>query len=417
MKLKNRKGFTLVELIIAMSILSVVMFLGYKSINKNITFSKEQKDKSEISQVLTLMRTYLTKDLEKSIKITYNNIGGTSDYEYIVNINNNHSITYKIQLKKDTSSVNASIIREEIKNGKKESTIELANNINLEDKNNLPLEIIKDNQLYTIKLNAPSKKENYVFQTASKKVSNKIVSNFDYLSISDYTLKGNVFNKVGGFTIQSGEEGSGDLLFDRPDYAPAGDTRNYQKIPIDIRAIFAKNYITEELAAQHILYTPYYKEGLSPNNGFTDTNEDKMWYKLNYGNPRKIVQQYDINISANNSQCSLNVDGIRYINGDIVSSDKIKSLSENISGDISKINTVEIMFDDETKVINLEINGLKQQPKDSNKLVQHNPDGYTYYLIEGIPVKENLEIKFSIQTVSSKSINPDQRLGISFGYK
>lgn len=407
----NKAGFTLIEVIIAIAIFTTVVFLGYNIINKNTSLSSNQKQLTELSQGKTLINTYLTKDIDK---ITGCNKVKLSDenYKYVMNINDTLDIEYSIILKKENNIKKVSILRDEIKNGKNISSIELIKDIQVDNDNNRPLEILKDNKLYTVKLNITSDKNSYVFQNSSKKISSKIVSNSSYLNISDHSFNSSSFNRYGYFVIQSREEPT---LFPKPDYA--NNKQNYQTIPIDIRAgYFSNGYQNGGIGEQYIIYTPYYKSSLNNLNGFTDSKQDKNWYNENYGNPRKIVQQYDVTITANKSNIQLSVDGIRYSNGDIVASDNIKQINvdKNINENIS---IVEFMFDDETKVVNLDINGMKPHPSDANKIIQHKEVGYTYYTIEGFDMREDFTLKFSIQTVPTTSIDPDQRLGISFGYK
>lgn len=94
--MKNNKGFTLVELIIAISIMSMVIGLGYNIINKVNSATQDQNKVSENQLNANLINKYLTKDLE-SCK-TFEGPEGTNlgqKYEFIINQGKNEVI-YKV---------------------------------------------------------------------------------------------------------------------------------------------------------------------------------------------------------------------------------------------------------------------------------------------------------------------------------
>ena len=69
MKKINNKGFTLLELIIAMSILTSVMFIGYNIFNKNSTLMHTQININKVQSNMNDINEYLTKDLEQTTSI------------------------------------------------------------------------------------------------------------------------------------------------------------------------------------------------------------------------------------------------------------------------------------------------------------------------------------------------------------
>lgn len=72
MKKLNNKGITILELIISIFILTTVIFIGYKIINKSIITIKDQGNINKGQLTINDLNKYLTKDLEQatSIKLT-----------------------------------------------------------------------------------------------------------------------------------------------------------------------------------------------------------------------------------------------------------------------------------------------------------------------------------------------------------
>lgn len=94
--MNNNKGFTLIELIIAISIMSIVIGLGYNVVNK-INIATQEQDKITTNQLnANLINKYLTKDLELCKTFEgpeESNIG--QEYEFIIN-KGNDEIIYKV---------------------------------------------------------------------------------------------------------------------------------------------------------------------------------------------------------------------------------------------------------------------------------------------------------------------------------
>lgn len=69
MRKNNNKGFTLLELLISIFILTTVIFLGYRVINKSTMDIKNQGNINQGQLTVNDMNEYLTKDLEKASSI------------------------------------------------------------------------------------------------------------------------------------------------------------------------------------------------------------------------------------------------------------------------------------------------------------------------------------------------------------
>ncbi|WP_303005584.1 type II secretion system protein [Romboutsia ilealis] len=66
---KNNKGFTLLELLISIFILTTVIFIGYRVINKSTIDIKNQSNINKGQLTMNDMNEYLTKDLEKASNV------------------------------------------------------------------------------------------------------------------------------------------------------------------------------------------------------------------------------------------------------------------------------------------------------------------------------------------------------------
>lgn len=96
MGIKNQKGFTLIELIIAIIIMSIVIGLGYNVVNKITVTSKSQSKVTDNQLNANLINKYVTKDLEgcKTFKgPAESSVAG--EYEFIINEGSNE-IKYKV---------------------------------------------------------------------------------------------------------------------------------------------------------------------------------------------------------------------------------------------------------------------------------------------------------------------------------
>lgn len=117
-KIKTKDGVTLVELIIAIAIISVVFILGYKFINGSTTLTKKQSIVFSEQQSINLLKRYLITDLENTSKLEMISNGSNSyGYKLITEIKEDgsnkiieYTVTrednyYSITRKKDGSSL------------------------------------------------------------------------------------------------------------------------------------------------------------------------------------------------------------------------------------------------------------------------------------------------------------------------
>lgn len=115
---KNNKGFTLVEVIIAISIFSVVTAMGYQVINRINTDMAKSEVIYENQVSVNLINKYVTKDLEKSINFeeNYSKKITESKYSFLIEVNNYTEnsndikfIEYKVNL--TNKKLNYNVIR------------------------------------------------------------------------------------------------------------------------------------------------------------------------------------------------------------------------------------------------------------------------------------------------------------------
>lgn len=212
---KNNKGFTLLELLISIFILTTVIFIGYRVINKSTIDIKNQSNINKGQLTMNDMNEYLTKDLEQasSIALFLNNekiadtlveengdseekqnilsdkirdlenelnklsIGNKFDYSYAIRFkndeNNAYSRKYKVEITKSNYDYKYSILREE-NNGIKISFI---NNSVLKEKE-LPF-LIEGDSPYKVTLGYTSKDNSFTKHefTITYRLNNIITTN------------------------------------------------------------------------------------------------------------------------------------------------------------------------------------------------------------------------------------------------
>lgn len=149
MRKNNNKGFTLLELLISIFILTTVIFIGYNIINKSTTYIQNRKNIHEGQLAVNDINVYLTDDLEHaesvtissnyldeintstnnsteengitndSLKVAFKEYSGDKLFDYSYNINykkdeeNIKNITYKVEIIKDRNDYKYSISRTE----------------------------------------------------------------------------------------------------------------------------------------------------------------------------------------------------------------------------------------------------------------------------------------------------------------
>lgn len=173
-KKNNNKGFTLIELIIAMSILSVVLVMGYNIINKSDLFMGSQQKITNNQSIANIVNTYLAHDIEQSINIkpceNRNIVYTENTYKYVIS-KKNSNVEYKVILddKKDVYS----LLRTE-----GTSSIEIITN-QLRNDNEPFTIILKENGTYKVKISYSENKKpkEYSFSISSRMTSKSGESN------------------------------------------------------------------------------------------------------------------------------------------------------------------------------------------------------------------------------------------------
>lgn len=212
---RNNKGFTLLELLISIFILTTVIFIGYRVINKSTIDIKNQSNINKGQLTMNDMNEYLTKDLEQasSIALFLNNekvadtlveengdseekqnilsdkisdlenelnklsIGNKFDYSYAIRFkndeNNTYSRKYKVEITKSNYDYKYSILMEE-NNGIKISFI---NDAVLKEKE-LPF-LIEGSSPYKVTLGYTSKDNSFTKHefTITYRLNNIITTN------------------------------------------------------------------------------------------------------------------------------------------------------------------------------------------------------------------------------------------------
>lgn len=121
-KKNNNKGFTLIELIIAMNILSVVLVMGYNIINKSDLFMGSQQKITNNQSIANIVNTYLAEDIEESTSISTKSELVNNKYNYIIS-KNSGSVEYEVTLYKKKNKDVYSLLRTD-----GTSSIEIATN-------------------------------------------------------------------------------------------------------------------------------------------------------------------------------------------------------------------------------------------------------------------------------------------------
>ena len=168
----NKKGFTLIEVIIALAIMTTVIFLGYTVINKVQVVSKDQFQISDVQNGFNNLKRYISNELKLSedAQLKYDDkvisVGDVNErnYGYITDkiefVSTDKNFTYDYVIKSDNKTVyyNISIYK---KGNKKLYSIDrvdgkvqmnLIINQPLSD-GLMPLKIVRKDNLYDVELN------------------------------------------------------------------------------------------------------------------------------------------------------------------------------------------------------------------------------------------------------------------------
>lgn len=166
-KKNNDKGFTLIELIIAMSILSIVLAIGYNIINKSGGFINIQQYIAKNQSVANLVNTYFSKDIEESKSVSEKQKIDDNTYKYIIT-KVNKSVEYKIVLGNKNGKKVYSLIRND-----GNSNIEIISN-QIRNNNEPFLINLKRNGNYEVKISYSenNKPKEYSFDVSSRLSTN-----------------------------------------------------------------------------------------------------------------------------------------------------------------------------------------------------------------------------------------------------
>ncbi|MDB0439264.1 type IV pilin [Clostridioides difficile] len=107
----NEKGLTLLEIIVAVFILTVVLSISYKVFNGVTSAVKKQQIITDAQVNINLINKYLNRDLENCKDVTKNNSG--SGYEYNIETPEN-TVKYEvsIEIKNNTGVYSVTRIQE-----------------------------------------------------------------------------------------------------------------------------------------------------------------------------------------------------------------------------------------------------------------------------------------------------------------
>ncbi|MGL5713107.1 MAG: PulJ/GspJ family protein [Paraclostridium sp.] len=252
---KSNKGFTILEVIIAMSILSVVVFVGYRVINGSNKSINSQQVTTNGQLGVNNVNKYLTKDLENSDIESFKELDDTnltlSEYEYNIG-----SIIYRVN--KNTVKKTYTITRI---NSSEE--IQLISNQPISS--NAPLEITKDNtdkSIYHVKVDYKEKKSkiyefsvtprNYTILSEGPQVEDEKEGDIEFL----YSHNGNSVDinqrKIStAISLKKEEDYYEEHLYNNDSY----DIGNMNNTKIDL---FINNTSTPKINA--------ISQGLGPNN-------------------------------------------------------------------------------------------------------------------------------------------------------
>lgn len=222
MNIRKNNGFTLLELLVSLSILTIVIFVGYKIIDKSIISTKNQGNINKGQLTMNDMNNYLNRDIEQSTSIeldlttvkedsTKLNLGRLDD-EYIRFINSTQSnksmiYTYTIVSDNKENKVIAKYITNiEFKDNKykysvsrhdsKDVKINFISNSILKS-TNLPPFIIKRKNPYEVSIQYNGrydKNVNHVFNVTSRYIKSEEIS-IPPKDPEDIPLKGDLIFK------------------------------------------------------------------------------------------------------------------------------------------------------------------------------------------------------------------------------
>ena len=189
MKKRDSSGFTLMELIIAITIFSIVIAIGYKIISGISIYTNNQKNITLNMSSANLINQYLTKDIEQSKSIgdkeTINNIS----YKYTI-FKENTTIDYIVENNTKKNKDTYNLTRKE-----GSSEILIVDGQQRYDDNPFLINETKNKGVYEVTVNYKENKINkkYSFNTSSRLT----------LDLDNNDNNGNIDNKVNTLDISS----------------------------------------------------------------------------------------------------------------------------------------------------------------------------------------------------------------------
>lgn len=190
MRKMNQRGFTLIEVVISMTIISVVLFVGYMVLNNSSKLIINQARSSDIQNGVNIIKQNAINDIKGSTSIVLNFDDISSevidkntmtsmyekikskikkekayDYSYTIKYNNNSYITYTINTINENKRILYSVNRIDNANINLISKQEIDS-----DNEDIPIEIYNNNGRYEINIKSigSKKSENYRFDVFPK---------------------------------------------------------------------------------------------------------------------------------------------------------------------------------------------------------------------------------------------------------
>lgn len=407
MKIKYNKGFTLLEVLIAISILTIIIFIGYRIIDKSTIAVKNQGNINQGQLTMNDMNRYITKDLEQatSIQLLLDNEDGTDNYEVIADtkieieqtLENKNNLLEEIFSSKIESKLDANNSKFKYKyiiRNSTESELDDINYIAIINKEGIDIE-------YTIeRVDENSTKIQFINNNKikDKVLPIKITGNNPYKVNIGYTDKNNKFNKhefkitsrISNIVTKDNVEIDADGTREKPLPAPGNPeiddllNANNGYIRFEYGDLKADSNYGENKSKLETGKVRVSVGGVN-NNGIID----RLAYQLGEINKEKIDIYGNITVGNNNGKIWCKIDEF----GD--STDKGQGFYSNATyfGQQS-LNAINITVTEGAKLLNLKING-KEYIEDG-KIYSDFPTG-KYILTSQVSFSNDIKITGQIE--------------------
>lgn len=168
----NNKGFTLIEIIIVMTIMTTVISIGYTILNKTNSSSKEQQNIINGQSNANLINRYLTQDLEQAIEVINPTDVELDLDEYSYDIDKDSAIVkYTVKKYELNGEKYYDLIREVHENGISTGKIDIINKQARSNEQPFNIDLIDSNSnIYKVELNYKENKseKKYEFDVSSR---------------------------------------------------------------------------------------------------------------------------------------------------------------------------------------------------------------------------------------------------------